>query len=86
MDATPPSPPLAALEQSDDFVGRHIGPNASEIASMLASIGVSSLAELVAQTVPAAIRLAAPLALAGPRSEIEALAALQAIAGRNHRR
>ncbi len=86
MDATPPAPPLAALERRDDFVGRHIGPNAGEIASMLASIGVASLAELVAQTVPAAIRLPAPLPLAGPRSEIEALAELQAIARRNDRR
>ncbi|MCM8611193.1 aminomethyl-transferring glycine dehydrogenase [Accumulibacter sp.] len=86
MDATPPAPPLAALERRDDFVGRHIGPNAGEIASMLASIGVASLAELVAQTVPAAIRLPAPLPLAGPRSEIEALAELQAIARRNQER
>jgi len=83
MDATPPSPPLAALEQRDDFVRRHIGPDAGEIAAMLATIGAASLEELVAQTVPAAIRLSAPLALAEPRPEGETLAALRAIARRN---
>ena len=36
--------PLSALEQRDDFVARHIGPNADEIATMmLAAIGVPNL-------------------------------------------
>ncbi|MQM33628.1 MAG: glycine dehydrogenase (aminomethyl-transferring), partial [Candidatus Accumulibacter phosphatis] len=91
MDATPAqqpfqpadSPTLAELEQRDDFVARHIGPCASETVAMLASIGVSSLEQLIDQTVPAAIRLRAPLALAEPRPEREALAALRALAGRN---
>ena len=74
---------LAALEQRDDFVGRHIGPCASDVSAMLASIGAASLDQLVEQTVPTAIRMAAPLALAEPRPENEALAALRAIAGRN---
>ncbi|MEF8718793.1 MAG: hypothetical protein V5B44_14145 [Candidatus Accumulibacter necessarius] len=82
--SSPPSlPSLATLEQRDDFLDRHIGPDASEITAMLASIGASSLEQLVEQTVPAAIRLAAPLALAEPRPEGEALAALRAIARRN---
>ncbi|WP_291992912.1 aminomethyl-transferring glycine dehydrogenase [Candidatus Accumulibacter sp. ACC003] len=83
MDATAPSPTLAELEQRDDFVHRHIGPDATEIAAMLASIGAASLEQLVEQTIPAAIRLQSPLALAGPRPEREALAALQAMASRN---
>jgi glycine dehydrogenase len=83
MDATPPSLPLSALEQRDEFVGRHIGPDAGEIAAMLASIGAASLEQLIDQTIPAAIRLATPLALAEPRPEGEALAALRAIACRN---
>jgi glycine dehydrogenase len=75
--------PLAVLEQRDDFIARHVGPNPSEIAAMLASIGAASLDQLIEQTVPAAIRLPAPLALADARPEHEALAALKNIAGKN---
>jgi glycine dehydrogenase len=74
---------LSALEQRDEFIARHIGPCPSEIAAMLATIGASSLDQLIDQTVPAAIRLPAPLALAGARTENEALGALKAIAGKN---
>ena len=86
MDVTPPlphSPTLAELEQRDDFIDRHIGPCTSEIAAMLASIGVATLEQLVDQTVPAAIRMRAPLALAEPRAEHDALASLRAMANRN---
>jgi glycine dehydrogenase len=71
MDSPSPfsRPSLSALEQRDDFVGRHIGPGATEIAAMLATIGASQPRQLIAQTVPAAIRLAAPLPLAEPRPE-----------------
>ncbi len=74
---------LTALERRDEFVARHIGPCPDEIAAMLATLGVDSLDALIEQTVPAAIRLPAPLALPGARPEHEALAALKAIAGRN---
>jgi glycine dehydrogenase len=83
MDPLSPSPTLSTLEQRDDFVGRHIGPSDSEISAMLDSIGATSLEQLVAQTVPATIRLPNALALADPRPEGEALAALRAIAGGN---
>ncbi len=83
MDVNSPSPTLAALEQRDDFVARHIGPGTRQIAEMLACIGASSLEQLVEQTVPAAIRLATPLALAEPCPESEALAALRVLAARN---
>jgi glycine dehydrogenase len=75
--------PLSALEQRDDFIGRHIGPDAAAAAAMCADIGVSSLAALIEETVPAAIRLDKPLPLAGAMPEHEALAKLRAIAGRN---
>jgi len=91
MDATPApqpapqphSPTLTELEQRDDFIDRHVGPCGGEIAAMLASIGVSTLEQLIDQTVPAAIRLRSPLALAEPRPEHEALAALRVTAMRN---
>src|SRR5690606_5606256 len=57
--------------------------NPTEVDAMLAAIGVGSLDELIAQTVPADIRLTAPLALDGPTPEHEALAQLRSIAARN---
>ncbi len=75
--------PLSALEQRDDFIGRHIGPDAVETAAMCADIGTGSLAALIEETVPAAIRLAAPLPLDTAMPEHEALAKLRAIAGKN---
>jgi len=41
----------------DKFVNRHIGPRDKDISEMLAVIGVSSLEELIDQTVPSNIRL-----------------------------
>ncbi|MCL4724816.1 MAG: hypothetical protein KJZ90_11115, partial [Rhodocyclaceae bacterium] len=61
--------PLSALEQRDEFIARHIGPDAAETAAMLAAVGASSLDELIGQTVSAAIRLAQPLPLPGPLRE-----------------
>ena len=75
--------PLSALEQRDEFLARHIGPDAAATAAMLAAVGAASLDELIGQTVPAAIRLAQPLQLAGPLREHEALAKLKAIAAKN---
>ena len=79
----PLNQPLSALEQRDEFITRHIGPCPTEIAAMLAAIGADSLKHLIAQTVPAAIRLPADLPLPAPQREHEALAALKAIAGKN---
>ncbi|HZV55200.1 MAG TPA: aminomethyl-transferring glycine dehydrogenase [Rhodocyclaceae bacterium] len=75
--------PLAALEQHDEFVGRHLGHDGYEMAAMLAAVGAASLDQLIGETVPAAIRLPAPLGLPGPMREHEALAKLKAVAGRN---
>ena len=35
--------PLSALEQHDEFIGRHIGPCATEMSQMLADIGAASI-------------------------------------------
>ena len=75
--------PLSALEQHDEFIGRHIGPCATEMSQMLADIGAASLDQLIDQTVPAAIRLSADLPLPAPRREHVALADLKAIASKN---
>jgi hypothetical protein len=75
--------PLAALEQSDAFVARHIGTSADDQATMLAALGYRDRAALMAAVVPAAIRRATPLALPGPVPETEALGRLRAIAAKN---
>jgi len=79
----PLNQPLSVLEQHDEFIARHIGPCATEMATMLAAIGADSLEQLIDQTVPAAIRLPADLPLPAPRREHEALADLKAIASKN---
>ena len=66
MSKTLLSAPLATLEQGDDFIRRHLGPCANELPALLAAIGVDSLDTLIQQTVPAGIRLPAPLALGEP--------------------
>jgi glycine dehydrogenase len=75
--------PLAALEQHGEFIARHLGSDAAATAAILAAINAGSLDQLIAETVPAAIRLTAPLNLPGPMREHEALAKLKAIAGKN---
>lgn len=74
---------LSTLEQHDNFIHRHIGSDESGITEMLAAVGAASVDALIAQTVPAAIRLEKPLPLAAPTPEHVALAELKQIAGKN---
>ena len=53
---------------------------------MLATIGAADLDELLAQTVPAAVRMAGDLPLPGPRSVTDVLGELRALAEQNERR
>jgi glycine dehydrogenase len=71
------------LGARDPFAARHIGPDADEEAEMLRALGVASLDALVAETVPADIRLAGPLDLAAPASEAEVLEELCALSAKN---
>ena len=48
---------LGALAYNDEFVQRHIGPDAQQTATMLATLGVGSVKELIDKTVPDNIRL-----------------------------
>ncbi|MGF1687597.1 aminomethyl-transferring glycine dehydrogenase [Photobacterium japonica] len=74
---------LHALSDDTEFAGRHNGPDAAQQHTMLDTIGVASVDQLIEETVPAAIRLPAPMALAQPQSEADMLAALKAIAQKN---
>ncbi|MCA9840270.1 MAG: hypothetical protein KC422_25390, partial [Trueperaceae bacterium] len=66
-----------------DFVPRHIGPSDAEQQEMLAALQLSSLDDLVEQTVPASILLTEDLALPAGKAEHEVLAELKAIAAKN---
>ncbi|WP_205791222.1 aminomethyl-transferring glycine dehydrogenase [Burkholderia sp. Ac-20353] len=75
--------PLTRLEQHDDFVGRHIGPDDAEIRAMLHALGLDSTDQLIDQVIPAPIRWRSPLALPNGCTEAEALARLRKIANTN---
>ena len=51
------------LNHPDQFRSRHLGPRAKDMQDMLHQIGAESLDALVAETVPASIRLERPLEL-----------------------
>ena len=76
-------PALSDLEQSDDFIERHIGPSAADRARMLDAIGLPDMETLIERAVPGSIRLTDRLNLMPPRTEAETLAELRAIAKRN---
>ena len=86
--ALPFERPQPALEPTDTFVRRHLGPQEGEVGEMLHALGLASLEELVRETVPPAIRLGRPLSLAGlpgdrELGEREVLAVLGGLAARN---
>jgi glycine dehydrogenase len=72
-----------SLEHPDHFEKRHLGPDDKDVAVMLRALGVSSLDELVAETVPPSIRLGRALDLPPPASESALLAELEAIGAKN---
>ncbi|MBP9978591.1 MAG: aminomethyl-transferring glycine dehydrogenase [Bacteroidales bacterium] len=65
------------------FVDRHNGPRPKDEAEMLSVLGVSSLEELVKQTVPSDILLDKPLALDKALTEHEYLSKIKAMASKN---
>jgi glycine dehydrogenase len=71
------------LAHPDQFVRRHIGPNATETGELLALLGHKTLDGLIDAAVPKKIRLGKKLSLPAARSEFEALADLKKIAGEN---
>jgi glycine dehydrogenase len=71
------------INHPDEFVNRHIGPDKNEVEEMLHTIGVSSVDELIDETVPADIRLQNELVLSKPLSEYEFLKKLRTLAKKN---
>ncbi|MEE9302990.1 MAG: aminomethyl-transferring glycine dehydrogenase [Thiotrichaceae bacterium] len=74
---------LKTLQQNEDFIARHIGPNQAETAEMLSTIGVKTLDELMDKTIPASIREKDPLKLADSTTEQQALDYLKQLASQN---
>ncbi|MEK0161031.1 aminomethyl-transferring glycine dehydrogenase [Pseudoalteromonas piscicida] len=74
---------LEQLEQKQDFIRRHIGPSPAQVSEMLSALGVSSVEELIGQTVPASIRLEEGLQIGESRTEVETLSYLKSVASKN---
>lgn len=69
--------------QSSEFAERHIGVNEADTKAMLETIGIDSVAALIDRTIPADIRLQAPLKLPAAISEFEYLQELKQTAAKN---
>jgi len=69
--------------KTDSFVLRHIGPNKNEVDTMLQSMGLKSLTELVHKTVPNDILLKEGLNLPNAMSEFEYMSHIQELANKN---
>ena len=76
-------PSLESLQHQNEFIGRHIGPDAESINRMLCELGLDSLDRLVEKTVPNAIALKQPLNLPASMNEVSALSALRQLALKN---
>src|SRR5665811_657697 len=75
--------PLTDLEHRAEFVHRHIGPDEAQIHYMLSALGLDSLEELIATTLPPSIQLGEPLMLAESMSEQSSLGKLRKLAELN---
>lgn len=71
------------VDYQEQFEHRHIAPNEQDTLSMLQTIGVNSLDELIDQTVPENIRLKNPLNLPKAKSEFDYLNNLRQVASKN---
>ena len=68
---------------TNNFVNRHVGITAEDIPAMLQTIGVQSVDELIDQTIPANIRLQAPLDLPEAMTEREFAEHIAELASKN---
>lgn len=72
-----------SLAQQDEFIRRHIGPDAQQTQAMLGALKLSSIEQLIEQTVPNGILNQGELDLAAAVSEQTALANIRTIADKN---
>lgn len=74
---------MANFQNYDEFVNRHIGPDEAQIKEMLEVTGVSSLDQLIDETIPSQIKLKKKLELDKAVSEYKFLQNLKEIADKN---
>jgi len=67
----------------ENFADRHNSLSTAEKAEMLQALGYNDVEQLIAQTIPAEIRLEKDLELDAPLSEVQLLEKLQAMASKN---
>ncbi|WP_448569123.1 aminomethyl-transferring glycine dehydrogenase [Thalassotalea ganghwensis] len=77
------TPSLFDLEQTEDFIRRHIGPDEAQTQAMLNDIGAESVDALIDEIVPSDIRLADLPNIEASKTEVKALKDLKAIASQN---
>ncbi len=65
------------------FLNRHIGPDEQQAKEMLSDVGVSSMDQLIDETVPKGIRIGEKLDLDEPMSEYRFLEEFRELAGKN---
>lgn len=70
-------------QQNREFTPRHIGPDENETKQMLNTIGISDMEELIARTVPSAIRMEKPLDVPTALSEAGYLEMLKEVSLKN---
>ncbi|KAJ1647649.1 hypothetical protein IWQ61_010073, partial [Dispira simplex] len=84
-----PNIPMATMHTSayfpstDRFVTRHNGPNDLQVQTMLQTLGLASIDQLMNLALPLSIRSGKPLALAPGLSEAELLRSLRELASQN---
>lgn len=74
---------LDSLLSVESFESRHIGLNSEQKSELLKAIGVTSMDDLISQTIPAGIRLKRNLELEAPLTEVTAISRLRSLADRN---
>jgi len=65
------------------FQNRHISPNTAEISSMLETLGLQNIGELISETIPADIRASKELNLPSPMGEHEYLEHMRLLMSEN---
>ena len=74
---------LAEMQNSAEFIARHVGPSDKDQQAMLKTLGCNSLAQLTSEVVPAAIAMTENLDIVDGCTEAKALAELLEIARHN---
>ena len=77
------TPTLRNLENSSEFIARHIGITAADEQLMLTTVGAASREALIAGIVPASIARKSAMDIPAAITEAAALAELKALAGKN---